>query len=218
MLGQYRTYQESPAEQAVWQNGPDSAPSGPGGEAPNLARGGQYELPICLFGPGEGYYRPWPGQEFQPGRASIALRRVLARISHWLKRQQPPVPVAAELNAAGQPALGPLAPRVGYEDAEASLADESQTVRAAESPALAGHTETPTHRLMWELNYERNAEANGNLAPDKRLPGQTWLFADHAGIGQQFGRQQSNGLSAHRSSRRKRAAAKVTTQGTLFGT
>ena len=43
------------------------------------------EWPICLFGPGEGYYRPWPGDDFRPGhrdRLGIGRRLLLDNTSH----------------------------------------------------------------------------------------------------------------------------------------
>ncbi len=221
MVGEYRTYRKSIAGRLAGQNWPESTANRFGAETPELAQAGQGELPICLFGPGEGYYSSWPGRDFQPGSLSITLRRVLAGIGRWLRRQEKPVAARVELDATGQPSPGPLeqlALRLRDRHAEVLLTEEDQTAHLAESPALPSQADAPTHRLIWELNYERNTEANGSLAPDKRLSSQAWLFADHAGIGQQLERQQSNGLSAHRSPRRKRASAKVATQGTLFGT
>ena len=201
----------------------ESVSRSPSRQGQQLAGQACPEQPVCLFGPGQGYYRPWPGENFRPGQIRRAFRRVMAGLGRLFRLQKAPIEGSLSPDSGRNPGLGLLeqmARKVHERHREILLEDLAQTRRlwaAAGSLAVTDDSQTTANRLIWEPSYERNSKATRNLASDKRFSHQAWLFPDHAGVGQQAGRQQGNRLSAHRSPRRKRPASKVASQGTLFG-
>ena len=181
------------------------------------------EQPICLFGPGESYYRPWPREDYQPRRGRGWLRSVLAgmlAIFPWSRRQASRSVIVAQRSCSGPDLLGLLAQKNRDDHIRFLLAELAQTVKTVGSVPIgrrSGESDFAEDRPLWETDYECNTQADGHLASYSGLPAQPWLFSDHAGVGRPPQHQQGYRLSARRGPRRKGAPAEVAAQGTLFG-
>ena len=194
-----------------------SGPEGRFGKCFDLANGGfSGDLPICLFGSGAGYYRPWPGEDFQPGQLrkviGQSLRRIwsLARLSKCPRTR--PTQQATGLAAANlqvQMAKDLRAKHMGV-----LQKDLPRNLRSFGPGQIEQNVSI--NELFRKQIHERDAQTTRYPASNPRFSVQPWLFPDYAGAGRPSGRQQSYRVSTHRSPRRKGTYSKVQTQGTLF--
>ena len=179
--------------------------------------------PLCLLGPGEGYYRPWPGSSFQPGQVRRAIGQRLRRIWFWIRGFEWPstcsAEAGAELGTVKNP-LGQMAREIRTEHVEVLQKDLSQEARPMWL-RLYGEDRIKQNvsrkQLIRKLIHERDSQATRHSASNSRFSVQSWLFPDDAGIGRPSRRKQGHRVSTHRSPVRKGTYSKVSTQGTLFG-
>ena len=99
------------------------------------------EQPICLFGPGEGYYRPWPGKDYQPGQSLRSIRKALRKLGAMFRIQQ-----KRDNRVPGLAAELPQGPEI---------------IKRSGLGYTAGKRHFSIEPTIWEVSYECNTKANG---------------------------------------------------------
>ena len=181
------------------------------------------ERPICLFGPGRGYYRPWPGEDFKPAGARRAIRRVLRSLRSVVGGVERPADRSVAVRPGAIYEANPIermAKPIRAKHVGVLCEGLSGKAGGARMLALGGaenERKFSARHLIQEVRHERNSQTIGHSSSDSEFSEQPWLFPDDAGVGGPARRQQGHRVSTHRRAGRQRSHSKVQAQGTLFG-
>jgi hypothetical protein len=162
---------------------------------------GEFDIPLCRFGPGGDYVHDWPGDKIQlPGRGQNPLGKVLAMIADLMGTT-----VSSELMIQSEypPYIGP--------DHEVGR--------------VQAHIQTPTnnHLLSEKKSSAPNKTEHTSYAAsiagpkgDSRPANEPMLFADDSRSSRTAKHKPHHRIRAYRRPSRKKAPRRVEGQGTLF--